>query len=474
MTPRVLVYALLLFMAAISLAQPKKSAAPPAVSPAAKICDDPYQVTGSADGWPEGPVYILYHRDKSKLPWAKNPAIRVPGLEAPTASAARTLVCIEETLLEAGRYDSGAPAYSPSWDITLVRMSDRKVFFGRVGFYGKEPPGVKYHRGAGIGAAPVKLFTDWLSLVVGQKVARLKMRISRKDLEMHEVSRLVFSADGSRLAVAQEPRSSLGGTPPSPVTVFNVATGNKVASWHVDYLVGPMALSASGTMVALGRYGHPEVWDVASARLVHKLDTGKAESLLFGPNDALGVAGNYTLGSPSNEADAKAAAWDVTGERVIQSGAGARILLSPAGEWVTVGIARSGVTVRTLNGERLLATFPAIADNDKLATAGEPQSMAAGSLLNTRIAAAGAKPADQHSVSLPNLGVDMIYDFAPAPDGFVFANSDGIVGVASAASPQPRAFATDLTAIHAVAVSRDGKLVAVGDSSGNVSVWDLL
>src|SRR6266571_7489458 len=51
-------------------------------SAAAKICDDPYAVSESADGWPEGPVTILFHHEKSKAPWAHNPAIRVPGLEA--------------------------------------------------------------------------------------------------------------------------------------------------------------------------------------------------------------------------------------------------------------------------------------------------------------------------------------------------------------------------------------------------------
>ena len=42
----------------------------------------------------------------------------------------------------------------------------------------------------------------------------------------------------------------------------------------------------------------------------------------------------------------------------------------------------------------------------------------------------------------------------------------------SAQETEP-AFATQHTAIRAVAVSPDGKLLALGDSSGNVSVWEL-
>jgi tricorn protease-like protein len=77
------------------------------------------------------------------------------------------------------------------------------------------------------------------------------------------------------------------------------------------------------------------------------------------------------------------------------------------------------------------------------------------------------------NLSLPNLGVGIVYAAAPTGDGFVIANNDGIAGVVSASAPEPRAFATDMTSIKAIAVSPDGKLVALGDSSGMVEVWEL-
>ena len=99
---------LCLFATTLAVGQAKKAPATSgAVSAAAKICDDPYAVREDADGWPEAPIQILFHHEKSKAPWAKNPAIRVPGLEAATPASARTLVCVEESQVEMGHYDSG-------------------------------------------------------------------------------------------------------------------------------------------------------------------------------------------------------------------------------------------------------------------------------------------------------------------------------------------------------------------------------
>lgn len=443
-------------------AQSQKTAAakPGAPPPLAKVCDDPYEAGQATDGWPEAPVSVLFHREKSKAPYAPNPAIHLPGLEARTAASARTLVCVEETQLEMGRYDSGEPAYTPSWDVTLVRLPDRKVYFLKVGFYGKEPPGIKFQKGAGIGERPTKMFTEWLALVVNQKVAQLKTRLKSK--EFHEVSTLAFSGDGSRLVVVQEPRSTLNGTPPTPVSVFDVATGKPIANWHVDYLVGGLAASSSGDMVALGHYGHPEIWDVAFAKLAHKLDTSGVDWLVFGPNDALGSSGG-----------GKVTIWDVKSERSTSSVKGARVALSTAGDWLVVTSSGGTTTLQTLDSARTVASFPGITlpEHDKYDLARDGQSLAVYSYLSSRLFAAGSTEA--HSPELPNLGVNTIATFAPLRDGFAFGNSDGIVGVASATKPQTRAFATDQSAIRALAGSPDGKLLAIGDSSGVVTIWEL-
>ena len=90
-------------------------------------------------------------------------------------------------------------------------------------------------------------------------------------------------------------------------------------------------------MVATERYGGVEVWDVASAKMTQKLDTSKMRSMVFGPNDMLGVAG-----------DEKAAVWDVSGNRTVRSGTGSVVELSPESAWLTMAKTANGLTVSEL------------------------------------------------------------------------------------------------------------------------------
>src|SRR5579864_5312116 len=450
---------LCLLLATLALGQAKKTApVGGAASAAAQICDKPYAV-GDADGWPEGPVTILFHREKSKSPWVHNPAIRVPGLEAATPASARTLVCVIESQVEMGHYDSGEPGYAPSWGTFLVRLSDHKVYFMGRSLDGEMPPQVKYNKGAGVGKLPTEIFVRWLRLLMDQKVARFKMRLKSKEYD--EVSAMAFSSDGSRLVVAQAPRSpSSGATPPSPITVFDLTTGKPVASMHAGYSTYAIALSKSGNMVATERYGGVEIWDVGSAQMTHKLETSNVKSMVFGPNDTLGVAG-----------DEKAAVWDVNGNRVVLSGVGSVIELSPEGAWLVMGKGAKGFTVRELESGRELGNFPGCSEPYKCLPSRDGKMMARWSSLGGAMYSSGNR--EGKNLSLPDLGASVVYAVAPTRDGFVMANSDGIAGIVSPGTAEPRAFATDMTSIKAIAVSLDGKLVALGDSSGTVEVWEM-
>jgi hypothetical protein len=452
---------LCLLMATLAMGQAKKAAPASGVaSAAAKICDDPYAVREPADGWPEAPITILFHHEKSKAPWAHNPAIRVPGLEAAAPASARTVVCVEESRVEMGHYDSGEPGYAPSWGTIFVRLSDRKVYFMGRSLDGEMPPQVKYNAGAGVGKPPTEILVRWLRLLLDQKVARFKMRLKWK--EYAEVSAMAFSADGSRLAVAQEVRrSSSGGVPPSPITVFDLTTGQPVATMHADYSTDAIAMSKSGSTIATERYGNVEIWDVAAGAVIRKLETSKVRSMVFGPDDMLGVAG-----------DEKAAVWDVSGNRVVHSGSGSVVELSPEGAWLVMAKAANGFTVRELESGRELGSFPGVCgDPYKCLPSRDGKMMARWSSLGEAIYSSG-NPSGS-TPSLPNLGVGMVYAVAPTRDGFVMANSDGIAGIVSASTSDAHAFATDMTSIKAIAVSQDGKLVALGDSSGNVEIWEL-
>ncbi|HEU4413256.1 MAG TPA: WD40 repeat domain-containing protein [Candidatus Angelobacter sp.] len=452
---------LCLLIATLAFGQaPKKATTPAASSPAAKICADPYSVRESAEGWPEAPITILFHRENSKAPWTHNPAIRVTGLEATTPGSARTVVCVEESRVEMGHYDSGEPGYAPSWGTILVRLSDRKVYFMGRSLDGEMPPQVKYNHGAGVGRPPTEILVRWLRMLLDSKVARFKVRLKWK--EYAEVSAIAFSGDDSRLVVAQASRRPLdGATPPSPITVFDLATGQPVAAMHADYSTDAIALSKSGNMVATERYGQVEIWDVASAQMTHKLDTSNVRSMVFGPGDMLGVAG-----------EEKAAVWDVSGNKVVRSGTGSIVELSPEGAWLVMAKGAKGFTVSELESGRELGSFPAVCDVPyKCVPSRDGKKMIRWALLGATIYSSGSSSGD--SLSLPNLGVSTVYAVAPTSDGFLFADSDGIAGFVSGGASGPRVFASDLTGVKAAAVSNDGKLLALGDSSGTVEVWEI-
>jgi WD40 repeat protein len=243
--------------------------------------------------------------------------------------------------------------------------------------------------------------------------------------------------------------------------VFDLATAQPVASMHADYSTSEIALSKSGSTVATNRYGGVEIWDVATAKLEHKLETRHVTSLAFGPDDTLGVAG-----------EENAALWDVSGNRTVRSGSGSIIELSLEGAWLVLAKAANGFTARELESGRELGSFPSVCgDTYKCLPSRDGKMMVRWSVLGGAIYSTGNREAKP--LSMPSLNAGVVYAAAPTRDGFVVANSEGIAGIVSPDSAEPRAFATDLGSIKAVAVSNDGKLVALGDSSGNVEVWEL-
>jgi tricorn protease-like protein len=194
--------------------------------------------------------------------------------------------------------------------------------------------------------------------------------------------------------------------------------------------------------------------------MTRKLETSNVRSMVFGPGDTLGVAG-----------DEKAAVWDVSGNRVVKSGSGSVVELSPEGAWLTMAKTASGFTVRELESGHELGNFPGCSEPYKCLPSRDGKMMARWSSLGGAMYSSGNR--EGKNLSLPNLGVGIVYAAAPTGEGFVIANNNGIAGVVSASTPEPRAFATDMTSIKAIAVSQDGKLVALGDSSGTVEVWEL-
>ena len=137
-----------------------------------------------------------------------------------------------------------------------------------------------------------------------------------------------------------------------------------------------------------------------------------------------------------------------------------------------MGKGGKGFTVRELESGRELGSFPGgCGEPYKCVLSHDGKMMARWYSLGAAVYSSGNP--EGSSPSLPSLGVGMVSAVGPTRDGFVIANSDGIAGIVSPGTAEPRAFATDLSSIRAIAVSRDGKLVALGDSSGHVEIWEL-
>jgi hypothetical protein len=446
-------------VASLAGAQPKKAVAGTAPGAAARLCADPYSLPTATDSWPQGPVMFLFHRENSKAPWARNPVIKAPGLEAASPAAARTVVCVEESLTERGKYDSGEPGYAAAWSITLVDISGRRLYFTRTGFYGEDPPFLKFNPGSAVGKRPVEALVGWLRLVVNQKVARLRMRLRTEASE--EISAMAFSADNTRLVAAQEARSRSDSTPPSPITIFDLATRKAVTTLIPRFPARYVAISNSGSMIAADAFRNVEVWDIAAKKITHTLPAPVIESLAFGPDDSLAVAGGN-----------QAVLWNVANESKIKSGSGSYMVLSPTGSWLVAKKEANSLVVTELDTGKTVSSFPGLKPQEKLAVSKDGSAAATFSLTHSALYVAGSP--QYHSLTAPGPGIGMMYSIMPTRDGVITGNGDGVVGVTSPASAEPRFFGTDHLSIRSVAVSSDGKLLAVGDGFGAISIWELL
>lgn len=141
------------------------------------------------------------------------------------------------------------------------------------------------------------------------------------------------------------------------------------------------------------------------------------------------------------------------------------------GVWLVMGKGAKGFTVRELESGRELGSYPGCADPYKCLPSRDGKMMARWYSLGAAVYSSGNS--EGKTPALPSLGVGMVSAVGPTHDGFVMANGDGIAGIVSPGTREPRVFATDMTSIKAIAVSQDGKVIALGDSSGTVEVWEL-
>jgi WD40 repeat protein len=467
---------LLLFVglaAATPNAAQQKKAVPsaPAQPDAADTCAHPYSGEGYATGWPEGPAYVLFHREDSKKPWSRNFAVQAPGLIVASPAAARTLVCVEEKLEEKGKYSSGEAAYKPSWAIHVLNLPDRKLYrsVSAPDFEGEDPPLLKTTPGPGIGAEPVKPFLGWLRLLVDQKVARFRFRMDWPNEvsgseDFAGISAMAISQDGTKVAVARQSRNSAT----APITVFDLVTGKPLSTLRAGWGAKHIALSASGNLIAtegVSRSG-VEIWDTSTRSVVYRLDSPEPGSLAFEGEATLAVA-----------AGGKATLWDVRTERQLRSVPASRVMAGPGG---TLAVARrtpQAITLNEMESGRQMALFPLSRPINGSDYVLSPDGSVMGYLNSGNGAMLLSGESEWQNLELPSIHIDnssieAIKAMAPMSNGLVFAG-DGFVGVASRGNPKPRFFATGESYVRNAAVSPDGKLLVLGSIESDLYVWEL-
>jgi hypothetical protein len=458
---RFLLFAFLCFaLVAGSMAQQRTSARGKGAAPVtglAKVCEDPYNGEELKAAWPQAPIYLLFKRANSKV-WGANASIKLPGMQAPTPASAHTLVCILEEHLEMGSYESGARAYTPSWDVYLIRLPDHGIYFQKTGIFGGNAPSIKWHPGAGVGSQPVLQLQEWLRLVLKTDVAGFRLRFPYTSSD--KVRQIVFSGNGARIAVSHEPYHYSSPQPDGKklplVSIFDVASGQKIADIPVEGETEAVALSENGELIATEHYGHPQVWDVSSGGVIRKIPVDAVRSLAFGADGNLGV-GTKEQAMVFNPR---------TGDQVF-SGPGRWVQYSKE-RWIAASA--DGASIYDLRSGQPIAHFPAT--DGRLAISGDGLSEFTFSILHTEVRWAGKKAEYVEMPSIGSEGTGRVSAVASSPNGFVAGSNDGIVALLSP-SGATKLFATDHSQIEALAVSPDGKLLSVGDSSGKVSLWEL-
>ena len=103
--------------------------------------------------------------------------------------------------------------------------------------------------------------------------------------------------------------------------------------------------------------------------------------------------------------DEKAAVWDVNGNRVVHSGAGSVVELSPEGAWLVMAKAAKGFSVRELESGRELGSFADVCgDPYKCLPSRDGKMMVRWSSLGGGLFSTGIR--EGKPLSLPDLGVE--------------------------------------------------------------------
>jgi WD40 repeat protein len=368
-----------------------------------------------AMGAPLVPALTLRAKTYEEGGWMLNPLGEA--LEAPSADAVHTVVCIAEARENAGWYTDGQPAFKRIWHVRFVRWPEGNAF-GIGKFVGGDPPDNKASKGPGYGTTPQDELSKWLTaLSDGETILVPNARNSR----LFSVHSLAFSPDGGTLFV---------GSNDLVVRLWDLAGGQEARTFTAEgrFLVDSVALSPDGRTLAAGISDRTVLWDVATGQVVGTLQGAGSASLAFSPDGQI-LASGAVVGVVK--------LWDVATGEVISSSK------EHTGHVLGLAFSPDGGTLASAGGSDGTVKL---------------WDVAAGQVVSTL---------DKHT--------GWVFSVAFSPDGRALASGSGGDGVRlwDVTTGQEMGVFPYRGAVYSVVFLPDGGTLASGNENGTLTLWDV-
>ncbi len=381
-----------------------------------------------------------------------------PPAEAATESDVKAVVCVRASRQHIFNYQDGEPGYQLTWNIRLISWPDGSVI-GSDTFRGDRPPAFKYGSGAEYGRSPMDQLNQWIYDHLTNKTFFYTG---------DRVSELSFSPDGTKLAAGKGLRLNVsyeGSSFDMAISVWNVSTGETLHVLHGHtQAVNWLPISPNGRLLASsGADCKLNIWDLLSGELLKSFDEP-------GCNSEFSPDGKYLLiaGDSSGTKLMDLASLEIVNTLPDIGG----MTFSPDGK--TLIFSRVGATV--------------FIDMESLQPVKSLEETVWGDLefdVNGRLLAIEGRWLDPIQV-IDFESKDVISTILPdnppitvsafSPYGLLAIGSQG--GTVSVWDWEAGRLLREIRAspfaeITSLAFNPDGSLLAVGDNSGIVTLWDV-